>query len=138
MRVPIIQPNYRSGGAGIAGDGPAGWVHYVGGALKHPGFTDLKFKDAMMDETTDGNLRALIARNQPDVVLATAITPMVYQAQTTLQIAKEARLDCVTILGGIHSTFLCMQVSHDLVASACGAPNDLRVNEKQVTVAETY
>mgnify|MGYP001028954048 FL=1 len=110
MRILMIQPNYHCGGAEIAGNWPAGWVAYIGGALKHNGFTNVRFVDAMVDENDDDQLRAIIAANQPDVVMATAITPMIYQAQTTLQLAKEARPDCVTILGGIHPTFMYSQI----------------------------
>jgi anaerobic magnesium-protoporphyrin IX monomethyl ester cyclase len=106
MRILMIQPNYHCGGAEIAGNWPAGWVAYIGGALKHAGYDNVRFVDAMVDDTDDDQLRELIAANQPDVVMATAITPMIYQAQTTLQIAKEARPDCITILGGIHPTFM--------------------------------
>ena len=42
--------------------------------------------------------------------MATAITPMIYKAQTTLKIAKEAAPGAVTILGGIHPTFMYGQV----------------------------
>ena len=42
--------------------------------------------------------------------MATAITPMIYKAQNTLKIAKEAAPDAVTILGGIHPTFMYAQV----------------------------
>jgi len=110
MRILMIQPNYHCGGAEIAGNWPAGWVAYIGGALKHNGFENIRFVDAMVDETDDDELRKIIAANRPDVVMATAITPMIYQAQTTLQIAKEARPDCVTILGGIHPTFMYSQI----------------------------
>ena len=42
--------------------------------------------------------------------MATAITPMIYKAQNTLKIAKEAAPNAVTILGGIHPTFMYAQV----------------------------
>lgn len=113
MRILMIQPNYHCGGAEIAGNWPAGWVAYIGGALKHAGYDNVRFVDAMVDETDDDQLREIIAANQPDVVMATAITPMIYKAQTTLQVAKEARPDCVTILGGIHPTFMYSQVLHE-------------------------
>lgn len=31
MRILMIQPNYHSGGAEIAGNWPSSWVPYVGG-----------------------------------------------------------------------------------------------------------
>ncbi|MBB1089733.1 magnesium-protoporphyrin IX monomethyl ester anaerobic oxidative cyclase [Rhodopseudomonas palustris] len=110
MRILMIQPNYHSGGAEIAGNWPAGWVAYIGGAIKGAGMPNVRFIDAMCDEIPDDRLREIIAQNQPDVVLATAITPMIYQAQKTLQLAREAVPGCVTVLGGIHATFMYSQV----------------------------
>lgn len=110
MRILMIQPNYHAGGAEIAGNWPPGWVAYIGGALKRHGFTNLRFVDAMTNHITDDQLEELIRRNEPDVVMATAITPMIYQAQKTLEIARQAAPACVTILGGIHPTFMYAQV----------------------------
>ena len=89
MRVLMIRPNYHCGGAEIAGNWPPGWVAYIGGALKHVGITNVRFVDAMTNDIADDKLAELIRTNQPDVVLATAITPMIYQAQKTLEIAVE-------------------------------------------------
>ncbi len=110
MRVLMIQPNYHCGGAEIAGNWPPGWVAYIGGALKHAGITNVRFVDAMTNNIADDKLAEIIRTNAPDVVLATAITPMIYQAQKTLQLAKEAAPGCITVLGGIHPTFMYAQV----------------------------
>jgi len=76
MRILMIQPNYHCGGAEIAGNWPPGWVAYIGGALKHAGITNVRFVDAMTNDISDEKLAELIRVNQPDAVLATAITPM--------------------------------------------------------------
>ena len=110
MRILMIQPNYHAGGAEIAGNWPPGWVAYIAGALKQAGYTDVSFLDAMCEHMPDDVLREYIRKHAPDVVLATAITPMIYKAQTTLQLAREALPGCVTILGGIHPTFMYTQV----------------------------
>ena len=110
MRVMMIQPNYHAGGAEIAGNWPPGWVAYIGGALKAAGITNLRFVDAMTNHIDDEKLEQIIRQNAPDVVLATAITPMIYQAQKTLEIARRAQPGCVTVLGGIHPTFMYSQV----------------------------
>jgi anaerobic magnesium-protoporphyrin IX monomethyl ester cyclase len=110
MRVLMIQPNYHCGGAEIAGNWPPGWVAYIGGALKSAGITNVRFVDAMTNDIPDDRLAELIRLNAPDVVLATAITPMIYQAQKTLEIARREVPGCVTVLGGIHPTFMYAQV----------------------------
>lgn len=113
MRILMIQPNYHAGGAEIAGNWPPGWVAYIGGALRKHGFNDLKFLDAMTDHIDDQRLEEIIRHNAPDVVMATAITPMIYQAQKTLEVARRAIPGCRTLLGGIHPTFMYAQVLNE-------------------------
>jgi anaerobic magnesium-protoporphyrin IX monomethyl ester cyclase len=110
MRILMIQPNYHSGGAEIAGNWPPSWVPYVGGFLKKFGFSEIKFIDAMTFHIPDQILREMVAQYQPDVVLATAITPMIYQSQTTLRIVKEVRPQAKAIMGGIHPTYMYSEV----------------------------
>jgi anaerobic magnesium-protoporphyrin IX monomethyl ester cyclase len=110
MRILMIQPNYHAGGAEIAGNWPPSWVAYIGGALKHAGYENVRFIDAMTNDIPDDVLSGIIRKNQPDVVLATAITPMIYKAQSTLNIAHQVRPQAKLILGGIHPTFMYGQV----------------------------
>jgi anaerobic magnesium-protoporphyrin IX monomethyl ester cyclase len=58
-------------------------VPYVGGALKAAGFNQVRFVDAMSNYIKDTELAEIIRNYQPDVVLATAITPMIYKSQST-------------------------------------------------------
>jgi len=106
----MIQPNYHAGGAEIAGNWPPGWVAYIGGTLKHAGFTDVTFIDAMTNYIGDDDLKKRLDSLTPDVVMATAITPMIFQAQKTLEIARASNPNAITILGGIHPTFMYRQV----------------------------
>ncbi|WP_354635365.1 magnesium-protoporphyrin IX monomethyl ester anaerobic oxidative cyclase [Planktothricoides raciborskii] len=110
MKIMMVQPNYHSGGAEIAGNWPPSWVPYVGGALKTAGFKNIRFVDAMTNNISDDILREIIERNQPDVVLATAITPMIYQSQKTLKMVKEVCPQAKTIMGGIHPTYMYAEV----------------------------
>ena len=110
MRILMIQPNYHSGGAEIAGNWPPSWVPYVGGALKQAGFHDIHFIDAMTNYIDDAALSVMIAEHQPDIVMATAITPMIYKSQDTLRIAKSVCPDATTIMGGIHPTYMYREV----------------------------
>lgn len=110
MRILFIHPNYHSGGAEIAGNWPPAWVAYLSGALKAQGFADIRFIDAMTFNIGEEELRRQIADYAPDVVGATSITPSIYKAERALQIAKEARPQAVTVLGGVHATFMYRQV----------------------------
>lgn len=113
MRILMIQPNYHSGGAEIAGNWPPSWVPYVGGALKTAGFTNVRFVDAMTEDIPDDVLGKIIETNQPDVVMATAITPMIYQSEKTLKIVKEVCPNAKTIMGGIHPTYMYGEVLNE-------------------------
>jgi anaerobic magnesium-protoporphyrin IX monomethyl ester cyclase len=113
MRILMIQPNYHSGGAEIAGNWPPSWVPYVGGALKTAGFTEIRFIDAMSNHIEDGELAEQIRAYQPDVVLATAITPMIYKSQNTLRLVKEICPNAKAIMGGVHPTYMYREVLHE-------------------------
>jgi anaerobic magnesium-protoporphyrin IX monomethyl ester cyclase len=110
MRIVLIHPNYHSGGAEIAGNWPPAWAAYLTGALKGAGFDDVRFIDAMTQNLSDDDLRRLLEAEKPDVIGATAITPSIYKAERALQIAKEIHPSALTILGGIHATFMYRQV----------------------------
>ena len=110
MRIVLVHPNYHSGGAEIAGNWPPAWVAYLAGHLKGAGFDDIHFIDAMTNHISDEDLRAKLIELQPDVVGCTAITPAIYVAETVLQIARDAVPSAVTVLGGIHGTFMYKQV----------------------------
>lgn len=110
MRILLVHPNYHSGGAEIAGNWPPAWAAYLAGALRGAGYDDVHFIDAMTDHVDDAALEARIRELKPDVVGTTAITPSIYKAEETLKIAKKVSPAIVTMLGGVHATFMFKQV----------------------------
>jgi len=110
MRLVLIHPNYHSGGAEIAGNWPPAWVAYLAGPLKAAGYTDIHFIDAMTHDIGEAELHARIAALNPDIVGATSITPSIYKAERALDIARAAAPEAVTVLGGVHATFMYKQV----------------------------
>jgi anaerobic magnesium-protoporphyrin IX monomethyl ester cyclase len=110
MRILFVHPNYHSGGAEIAGNWPPAWVAYPTGALKEAGYTDVLFYDAMTNDIPDDRLRELIREAQPDVIGTTAITPSIYKAERVLEIARQVCPKAITVLGGVHATFMYNQV----------------------------
>jgi anaerobic magnesium-protoporphyrin IX monomethyl ester cyclase len=110
MRIVMLHPNYHSGGAEIAGNWPPAWAAYISGALKAVGYTDIRFIDAMTNNIPDDQLRAMLVEESPAIIMATSITPAIYKAEQVLQIAKDLHPNAVTILGGIHGTFMYGQV----------------------------
>jgi anaerobic magnesium-protoporphyrin IX monomethyl ester cyclase len=110
MRILFIHPNYRSGGAEIAGNWPPAWVAYLTGSLRQAGFDDIHFIDAMTNNIPDEELAKRIAAIDPDVVGTTAITPSIYVAEKVLELARDHAPRAVRVLGGIHATFMFKQV----------------------------
>nr|MDJ0879118.1 magnesium-protoporphyrin IX monomethyl ester anaerobic oxidative cyclase [Halieaceae bacterium] len=110
MRILLIHPNYRSGGAEIAGNWPPAWVAYLAGPLKAAGYTDIHFVDAMTNDLADEEIAGKLRELQPDIVGVTAITPSIYAAERILELSKEHCPDALRVLGGIHATFMYKQV----------------------------
>ncbi len=110
MRILFVHPNYKSGGAEIAGNWSPAWVAYLAGYLKSGGYSDYRFIDAMVDSLDEEDLRRIFREEQPDMIGTTAMTPAIYTAQRLLQIAKEECPNAVVFLGGIHATFMFKQV----------------------------
>ncbi len=110
MRILFVHPNYKSGGAEIAGNWSPAWVAYLAGFLKSGGYSDYRFVDAMVDDLDEDDLRRIFREQRPDMIGTTAMTPAIYTSQRLLQIAKEECPDAVVFLGGIHATFMFQQV----------------------------
>ena len=110
MKILMVQPNYHSGGAEIAGNWTPSWVAYIGGALKQAGYDQVRFVDAMADYLTDDQIEEIIRKNKPDVVMTTNITPSIFKAQDIMKLAKKVNPNIRTLMGGIHSTFMYPQV----------------------------
>ncbi|MEM8554751.1 MAG: cobalamin-dependent protein, partial [Pseudomonadota bacterium] len=110
MRIVFIHPNYRSGGAEIAGNWPPAWAAYLTGSLKNAGFDDIHFIDAMTNDLDEDTIRAKLRELKPDVVGTTAITPSIYKAERVLELVKEEVPGAIKVLGGIHATFMYRQV----------------------------
>ena len=110
MRIVFVHPNYRSGGAEIAGNWPPAWVAYLAGPLRKAGFNDIHFIDAMTHCLDDEAIAQKLAALQPDVIGVTSITPSIYAAERILELAREHAPRALRVLGGIHATFMYKQV----------------------------
>lgn len=110
MRILFVHPNYRSGGAEIAGTWPQAWVAHLTGSLRRAGFDDIHFIDAMTNDIDDDDLARRMAEVAPDVVGVTAITPSIYKAVRVLEIARDTVPGALRMKGGVHPTFMHKQV----------------------------
>ncbi len=142
MRILLLHPNYHSGGAEIAGNWPPAWVAYLVGALKKAGYADVQFIDAMTNHLDDAALEAqLRASPTPDVIGCTSITPSIYKAESTIALARKVFPKAVTVLGGIHATFMYKQVlreTPDLDVIVRGEGEEVLVNLVRAIDAGTY
>lgn len=110
MRIVFVHPNYRSGGAEIAGTWPPAWVAYLTGALRKVGFDDIHFIDAMTLNLPEEEVAKQLVALAPDVVGVTAITPSIYAAERVLEITRDRVPGALRMLGGVHATFMYKQV----------------------------
>ena len=105
MRILFVHPNYRSGGAEIAGNWPPAWVAYLTGSLRAAGFQDIHFIDAMTYHIGPDELRKRLAEcSVPELGFALnysagmavltpqddALAPLMARADTALYAAKAA------------------------------------------------
>ncbi|HEY4716357.1 MAG TPA: radical SAM protein [bacterium] len=104
-KVLLITPPYHSGVVECAGRWlPLGFV-YIAGALRDAGFEPVIY-DAMSEFHNHEEIRKRILDEKPDVVATTAFTAAVNDSLKILSDAKDIDERIVTVIGGIHPTFL--------------------------------
>ncbi len=116
-KVLLVTPPYHCGVLESAGTWlPLGFV-YIAGTLRKAGY-EVEIYDAMAKFHSHGDIAANIEESRPDVVGTGAYTATVYDAVEILKTAKSINPSIVTILGGIHPTFMADEVlrkSHNYV-----------------------
>jgi anaerobic magnesium-protoporphyrin IX monomethyl ester cyclase len=114
-RVLFITPPYHCGVVEVAGR----WIPltfvYLGGAIREAGFEPIIY-DAMTKKHGFKEIEEKIITLRPEYVATTAITSTVYDALEILKIAKSVDPSIITIIGGVHPTFLYEEVlEHEFV-----------------------
>lgn len=108
-KILFITPPFHARVVEVAGR----WIPlnmvYLAGAARLAGF-EAKIYDAMTKEVGIDEIRKQIEEFSPDVVAATAITCTVIDALRVLAAGKSTNPNIVTLLGGIHSTFMYEEV----------------------------
>jgi len=104
-KVMLITPPYHCGVVESAGRWPNLGFLYIGGELEKHGY-DIDFYDAMSKFHDYDQIRDRIRSTQPDFIGVTAITATIVDAVKVLKVAKEEAPDIVTIIGGVHPTFM--------------------------------
>jgi anaerobic magnesium-protoporphyrin IX monomethyl ester cyclase len=110
--VLLVTPPYHCGMVESAGVWMPLQLAYLAGALRDAGY-EPRIHDAMsLYEDLDG-VRAHVASRPPDVVAVTACTASVNAALGVLASAREAAPAALTVIGGVHPTFMAAEVLGD-------------------------
>jgi len=108
-KVLLVTPPYHSGVDEIAGRWiPLGFV-YLAAAVRQAAL-DAEIYDAMAKGHAYPEIEQRFRESMADYVASTAITSTINDAVKTLELAKRIRPDTVTILGGVHPTFMYEEV----------------------------
>lgn len=104
-KILFITPPYHCGVVEVAGH----WVPltfvYLAGAVRDAGFEPVIY-DAMTKRHGYKEIRKRISEEKAHYVASTAITSTVVDALEVLKLAKEIDPEVVTIIGGVHPTFM--------------------------------
>ena len=104
-KVLFVTPPYHSGVDEIAGRWIPLGLLYLAGAVRQAGL-DAVIYDAMAKGDGYPEIEHRLRDSNPHYVATTAVTATVNDAVKVLELAKKIKPDTVTILGGVHPTFM--------------------------------
>ena len=108
-KILFITPPYHSGVDEIAGRWiPLGLVYLAGAARQAK--LNAEIYDAMAKGHAYPEIEQRLRESMADYVASTALTSTINDAIKTLELAKRIKPDTVTILGGVHPTFMYQEV----------------------------
>lgn len=114
-KILFVTPPYHCGVVEVAGRWiPLGFV-YLAGVARQAGLT-AEIYDAMTKDHGYSEIEKRFRESKADYVATTAITSTINDAIKTLELAKKVNPQVVTILGGVHPTFMYQEVLTTSVA----------------------
>ncbi len=129
-KILFVTPPYHSGVAEIAGR----WIPlnlvYLAGAARQAGLV-AEICDAMAMNHGYAEIEARFRESAADYVASTALTSTINDAVRTLELAKRIKPDTVTILGGVHPTFM-----YEEVLTSSAAVDYVVCGEGEITLRE--
>jgi anaerobic magnesium-protoporphyrin IX monomethyl ester cyclase len=129
-KILFVTPPYHSGVDEVAGRWiPLGLVYLAGAARQAK--LDAEIYDAMAKGHAYPEIELRFRESMPDYVASTAVTSTINDAVKTLELAKKIKPDTVTILGGVHPTFM----YEELLASSA-AVDYVVIGEGEVTLRQ--
>lgn len=127
-KILFVTPPYHSGVDEIAGRWiPLGLVYLAGAARQAK--LDTEIYDAMAKGHAYHEIERRFRESMADYVASTAITATIDDAVKTLELAKKIKPDTVTILGGVHPTFM-----YGEVLESSAAVDYIVIGEGEVTL----
>ena len=104
-KVLLVTPPYHYGLTDVLGRWiPLNFV-YLAGAARQAGL-DAEIYDALNKNHGYPEIEARLKESDPDFVAAGALTSTVQEAVRTLELAKSVNPGVITILGGVHASFM--------------------------------
>lgn len=104
-KILFITPPYHCGVVEVAGRWAPLTFVYLAGAAREAGL-EPEIYDAMSKDVGFKEIKARIKESQPDYVATTAITSTITDALEICRIAKDTDSEIVTIMGGVHPTYM--------------------------------
>jgi anaerobic magnesium-protoporphyrin IX monomethyl ester cyclase len=127
-KILFITPPYHSGVDEIAGRWiPLGLVYLAAAARQAR--LDPEIYDAMAKGHAYSGIEHRLRESMADYVASTAITATINDAVKTLELAKWIRPNTVTILGGVHPTFM-----YEEVLTCSAAVDYVVIGEGEITL----
>lgn len=129
-KILFITPPFHAGVVEVAGAWVPLPVVYVAGAALNAGY-DAEIYDAMTKNVGYDEIRKTIEISKPDFVATSAFTATSPDAIKVLELAKSINPDIITIIGGIHPTFM-----YEEMFSITGGIDYVVRGEGEVTLPE--
>jgi len=133
MQVTLVNPPYPSGAHQHPAFIPLG-IGYLAAVLEEKGH-NINIIDCQALKLTHSDVENEIRKRKPDIVGVTSTTLTYKSALSTVEAAKNAAPNCLTIYGGCHATFWDEEALHecpqlDLVVRGEGENTLLEIAEK--------
>lgn len=129
-KILFITPPYHCGVAEITGRWiPLNFI-YLAGAARKAGVA-AEIYDAMAKDHGYPEIEQRFEESRAEYVASTACTSTLNDAVKTLELAKKIKPDTVTILGGVHPTFM-----FEEVLSSSAAVDYIVIGEGEVTLCQ--
>jgi anaerobic magnesium-protoporphyrin IX monomethyl ester cyclase len=130
LKITFVTPPYHSGIPELAGRWiPLNFV-YLAGIAREAGLV-AEIYDAMAKDHDYPEIEQRLRASNPDYLAISAITATINDALKTLELAKRLNPEVVTILGGVHASFMYQEI-----LSSCSAVDYIIIGEGELSLRE--